>query len=426
MDYERNAEMRPVPVGRLHSQEPSFDLDIRLEFFAVEINALDSSQWVKDSDIAKATHSSNRLVRDISTKLGVETEFKKIGSSRMNAIYPPYATFIITEEILWRQAFRKLPDYLSVYRISESIGRSYGYTETIIEQLAIQPDKVVKRGEHRGKRYKKKKLEIIREYNMATPFDDENLNLAQLHLLLGKDREWITARLDMEGFEPETRRNGISGHAIDHYPPECLDILRSHLESVPPPPNDGWLTAQAIEELIGRSANWTRKRLEECKEVAEVRLGGQNVPRWHYPPEVVSEIIAESERARNAPEKGEYLSTSDMAKALGKSWKWVENRIDRFSELGEERTDTKGRLNMRYPPKVLDELRNERDELLSYPEAEDYLSVRGLAEAIGRTDYWVSRRLAKLAITGELRRSGNKKLHVFYPPEIIDTLKDTD
>lgn len=398
---------------------------LRLAFFDMDIKAHRDDAWLTANAIGKSINASARQVRKVAQDWGIVPEMRAKRGGEMD-YYPPYAQVILVEEILWKRSLTRLPRYLGVTQIAENIGRSIGYTHKLLKQLEIKP--VVQRSyldKKSGPKYHKKALNTLREHNISIPFDDTHYNLRQLELLTGEDREWIARRLNEAGIKPEVRRSGLTGHSLMHYPSGCLDVLKKAAESRPSQGGD-WLTAHAIKDIVGKSTNWVGLRLRNYTDAARYRLDTRRVPRLHYPIEVLVALIDEADTIETAPKAEDYLSTSQLAIALGKSQLWVENRIGQFDELAEIRKDAKGRLNARYPPYVLEKLSEELKTIMSYPEAEGYLTISGLAKAIGRTEYWVKRRIARLAIHGETRRDGNNVPREHYHPDVTDELAGSD
>jgi hypothetical protein len=400
-------------------------LILRLAFFDADIQKLSTKDWLSAAAIARSADASANQVRRIAEELGIDQKVKIIKGKERD-YYPPYAQVVITEEIWWKRTYRSLPTYLGVSHIAENIGRSYGYTQKLLRQFDIRPTRMVWRGETQYvPRYHKRALNTLREYNMTIPFDDTHYNLKQLELITGEDREWIERRLAEAGIEPETRRNGINGHSLTYYPSDSLKVLKEAAENRPSN-GDDWLTAYAIEAIVGKSDSWVKLRLNKYANVAKSKLDANRVPRLHYPTDVLTALINEVDAIEDVPETEDFQSTHQLAKALGKSMLWVENRIGPFSELGELRKDKKGRLHTRYPREVYDQLVAELEVVRSYPEAEEYLTLSGLAAAIGRTDYWVKRRIGRIGIIGEVRRDGVGRLREYYSPSAAQILADLD
>jgi hypothetical protein len=111
----------------------------------------------------------------------------------------------------------------------------------------------------------------------------------RLAQLLVVDREWVERRLKEYGFSGEVRCQPGYGKPAVHYSPEVLETLKPLAKEHPQA--NGWLTANALEELTATSANWVRLRLREMMPEGELRKDGQGVPRLHFPPEVGEEML---------------------------------------------------------------------------------------------------------------------------------------
>lgn len=119
------------------------------------------------------------------------------------------------------------------------------------------------------------------------------------------------------------------------------------------------------------------------------------------------------------PPAGDWLNLEQVKDRLGKSRKWVEDRLKTFPHPTEQRM-TKTGVRLHYPPWVVDKLRPEA----STPEADDWLTARRIGQLLGSVGRdWVLARLAEENIVPEIRiNSTGQEVH-HYPPWALDRLR---
>ncbi len=381
----------------------------------------EEGQWLTESMIARRLGLDEMALFEVSMALDLDLKYIGVGN-RKRAAFSGIAIQKINAEI----DYQNLPQEVGTTQISISINRHRATTTGLIRDLGLEPSLYVEAFGRKDAKYDKSVIRELRKYiESQSPPAEDWLNLHQLTLMSGEDRGWIERRLAEAGIESEARRSGITGHSLTHYPAKCLEVLKQATEDRPAQ-GDDWLTAQAIEKIVGKSSNWIRLRLEEYRGLAEPRLDEQGVPRLHYPADALTGLIDEADTIEATLESEGYLSIPQMSEALGKSPSWVENRMEPFSELGESRRDKRGRLHAKYPEEVLDQLATELEYIMSYPEAEDFLTISGLARAIGRSGGWVKKQIDGLGVNGDTRRDGAGRLREHYHPDISQILVNSD
>lgn len=122
----------------------------------------------------------------------------------------------------------------------------------------------------------------------------------------------------------------------------------------------------------------------------------------------------------------EWLTVGAIAKRLGKTYDWVQPRIQKYYlEFGELRPDSRNHLRVMYPPRVYTALEQERDHISEYPivSAED-LAINALSVAIGKDEKWISVRMPYLEIEGtEKLNPVNNRLFTYYTTADQDMLQ---
>jgi hypothetical protein len=315
----------------------------------------DHSEWMNATAIAEMLGTyDNRISRMVDT-LNIPSERRTGANGKEIAFYPPYTAAVLSEEIVWRAAYRELPSLISLQTIQEHVGRSYGWTQKVISELGAQADKM--------SRYPKATLAEVRRISMAVPLDDGWYNLGQLTRYTSADREWVERRLGEIGILPESRRSSLTGKILLFYPPESVGELMKAIESRAQPGGE-WLTAHAITERVDRSYNWVRARLQEHSSLAVKKQDDQGVTRSHYSPNIVSILAEESKRLRALPERDEHLNVHEVARRLGHATAWAVKILDKMGIEPEETKDRLGRRQKSYDIAVLDQIREFEE---SYP-----------------------------------------------------------
>lgn len=126
----------------------------------------------------------------------------------------------------------------------------------------------------------------------------------------------------------------------------------------------------------------------------------------------------------NLPPKGERFSRPDLARLVGKPIKWTTRALVTVDAKPEPRRAERGRSAIpTYSQEDLTRLVRLRDEDASYPLAQGWYSCIGLARYVGRSQTWVSNRLAIYQEQGEKRRNDEGPVGVHYPPDVAVALK---
>ena len=93
-----------------------------------------------------------------------------------------------------------------------------------------------------------------------------------------------------------------------------------------------------------------RRRITQYTDLAEDRLDDQQVPRLHYPPLVVEQLIEESLLQSAVPEVGEYLSFDKLCRASGHAPKTISDLLEEIGIQPEPRRDKLGRVKHYFNP----------------------------------------------------------------------------
>lgn len=279
------------------------------------------------------------------------------------ALYPPHTSAIVRDEMIWRDAYKKLPGVMTRQAMADFLGVSRGWIDTRFILNSVLPKLTRQVSGHSPRRYfSKTLLPELRAYLMQHPLADDWNNLSQLVEYTGLDRQYIQKQLEKAGYIPEKRWSAYSTRLLDHYPPEALTYLYE-VQSKPVPYGGDWFTVELLSERTGRSRNWLLKRLELYDSAAELRRDDTGAMREHYPPEVRLEITRQSEELSALPERGEYLNPTAIARLTGHSTLVLLGILDKLHIPPETRVDGKGRPHQYYHPRTVMRVRQYDKEI---------------------------------------------------------------
>lgn len=151
-----------------------------------------------------------------------------------------------------------------------------------------------------------------------------------------------------------------------------------------------------------------------------MRVGAGTFLSLHYPPDTVEKLRL---IAPTAPPVGDWMTILQMAKAIGRSEKWVRTRVKaRHSHLAETRIkDQSGIAAPHYPPSVLEVLKAEADAVKP---ANGLITLGDIEREVGRSKAWCKRVLQDLGITGEERRPAKgRTICLHFPSWVVVSLK---
>jgi len=208
-------------------------------------------------------------------------------------------------------------------------------------------------------------LSEMRSQVKGPPKQDE-LTLRQLADEVGKHRNWVERRLNKKGIKPQLRR-GNTGRRVKYYSRELVNELKQELSQNFQ--KGDWLTIPDLVEGSGRGRDWVTARLEELKVDSELRhIFGSGRLESCYPCWVLNDLRSMA-REYNPALDG-WNTKSGLEQKLGKSYNWLTRRLNLLEPITKEFLDSQGVVRTFYPPKVLEELiqmKNEQVEKRNAP-----------------------------------------------------------
>lgn len=326
------------------------------------------------------------------------------------------------QEKAWRKMYRRLPTKVNANQVAGVLGRSYGWTAKNLGALYPNVDKQTHG--YRARLYPRTAALKLRKIVLATPSDEDWPTLPRLVEFTGRDREWVLNRLARTTIRPETRRQSVTGREFPHYPPDAFDVLTEAMEQAAPPAGD-WLTAHAIAELIGKSYNWTVRRLEEkYKLTGEPRLDDKGVERIHYPPSTVEALRQELIELDEYEPAGDWKTISTLEAKLGVHAVTLAKVMGKIEVVSEERLDLKGRPKVHFSPETETLLVEKLQEIYGYPEAGGWVTFSVAQKIIGRSAGWIRQQFEERGVTSETRLDSSRRPAEHYDSAIVNTIKE--
>ena len=262
------------------------------------------------------------------------------------------------------------------------------------------------------------------------------LTAKEMACAIGRPQDWVERRLGPYRHLAENRQDN-RGRSSLHYPPVVLAALRrAHEEALAVPPAGNWLTASGLAKALGKSSAWLAPRIGAYAHLAEDRLDSMGRIMPHYPPIVFEALGGNPALLPVAPvytpkprTQGQY-TVAAMARELDRSEGWVSRGLEPFLHLAISLQAPNWQWLPHYPEFVLEELREQASVPKRWPTwfsdvkpAGDWLTIRRMAELLGRDRPWVIGRLEPFEHLAEWRwvhRSGEQKC---YPPIVLAALE---
>lgn len=181
-----------------------------------------------------------------------------------------------------------------------------------------------------------------------------------------------------------------------------------------------WLPANKIAEIIGKYDRWVYRMVKELEIQPEPRVfNGIELPV--YPPytaAVLTEELAWRESFRSLPI---HLSFSEIVELIGRSAGWTRTTLDSVKAQPTRSEKREGKTIDLYPKGVLKVLRRIN---MAVPLDSGWLNLNQLVDLSGANRDWIVRRLHEAGYQSEFRRSSlSGKVHEYFPPEAIKTIK---
>lgn len=248
---------------------------------------------------------------------------------------------------------------------------------------------------------------------------EEYLSAKSIAKVVARDERWVKHRANELAIFPELRTFS-SGREGFGYPKTLIPILR-HVMLQTPLAGE-WFNLSELEQEMGKSREWVIARLKNGGFTPNERVARTNhAVTDHFPPDSYDYLKrCLQEESRQA---GDWLTMTYIARSLGRDEKWVKAHLEPYETLKEKRLDDVNKMTYHYPPLVYEALVRINIQTQSYEESGEYMTVKTLAQKIGRSVLWVKNRVDQIEATPETRRNRSNRLYEYYPPKALEQLR---
>jgi hypothetical protein len=412
---------RDEPQNSIESEDIEISLSFRLAHLGIDTAAIYPKLTAQQ--IADVLGVDSNAVRRPLKNFDIETEqmFHEHQQEYFD-YYPHYTLDLIREEREWREWYLSFPQKVNANQVAEAIGRSYGFVSKTLSEL--YPNTRKQKHGHNSRLYPRVSIQKLRDITFATPPDENWPTIPRLVEFTGHDRAWVLNRLSHTSIRPESRRQAVTGREFPHYPPDVFDVLQGFMNNTPPPAGN-WLTANAIEDLLGKSGNWVAKRLEDSYlPSGEPRLDDMAVERIHYPPSTVQSLKDELVQLNSHEIAGNWATISTLKARLGMHAVTLTRLLDQIEVESELRLDLKGRPKLHFSPETQAKLATVAMEIYAYPEAEGWVTFTVAQKIICRSAGWIRAQFNELGISPEIRLDKSRRPLDHFDIEVIIKIKD--
>jgi hypothetical protein len=269
---------------------------------------------------------------------------------------PECCEFIRVAALKWHST-PPLGDYITLQNAENELGASRAWIMGALKRHKLP--KPVKRRSQNNRivlaipSRSMTKLAAIRMQGIS----ENMMSASEISRLTGWHSVTIQRRLGKVGIQPTMAISTRSGHVCPHYSAAVLEILGNRPKAIPYAGAN--LTAHRISRMLGRTPEWTRRRisLPKYRQQAKLRLTDMMEPCLHYPYSVYLDLKRESDSARypRAPKK--WMTATDIFNEIKGSRKVLlevleQEEIHKHSELRTSHSRAH-RVYRYYPPSAI-------------------------------------------------------------------------
>ncbi len=413
----RPGERLPAET-RMEIPEVSYEQELLLTPIPFEYRLAALSDYVKHSDekrtlahIAKRLNVSQARALQLIEEVGARSE-----EVHGKIVFEPHTDEVLVEELAWRSFVEELDDTLAISTIAETLNKHVEWVRRIAYGLAVFPEMGLGRNGQPAELYPKSLVLDLRAIALHTPPAGEWYSGGEVAAATGRSDSWTVKMVASLALESGVRIGALSHKEDTHYPQKTLDVLVGIAKEHPHAGD--WVTAHRMADILLVSKHWVKRELAKGPFMTEMRLPDMGAATLHYPPEVLETLRTRLEKLVPA---GDWLTESGIADAIGKNIEWVQARIDPYVDSGEMRISRAGKPTLHFSPAVAESL---HQISLEVKPAGDWMTVYGMAAALGRTSKWVSARITPYLHLAEPRLTKhNNREKPHYPPEVFEAFK---
>jgi hypothetical protein len=312
-------------------------------------------------------------------------------------------------------------ELLSAHAIAQRIGADDAWVRKIAKRIGIKTTSDLNQYGVETEFYPPLSLELLEEewlWYQSYQELDEYVSTYRVGEFVARGIPWVKRMAsELNVYAVYKRIN--TGRMAFAYPKTLIPQLR-HIILMILPEEDTYSLGD-LSRLTGEDEDWIKNRLSEKGVEPERRTASKDNRIMNRYLSSSLKVVIDAIVERPAP-AGEWLTEFDIAKKLSKSEDWVHIRLKKYTSDAVLKQSNSGKSILHYPPYVFDELKLEAEKVEAYPDAGDYLTLKGLARAVGKSTLWVVHRLPYIDVVSEIRLNKVKRPLDHYPPKTVNAL----
>jgi hypothetical protein len=367
------------------------------------------------SEIARQLHRQRSTIASMADAVGATSTYDE---KLKDTLYEVFTLEVLRDEQEWYRQYENLDKFLSSTDIAEVIIRDERWVVNIANELEVYPQITTRNNGQTFAAYPKSLAIHTREYILHYPPSDGWVTATSMAVLFNRSYRWIVKNAEQQGFIPQLRTHADTHEILPHYSQEVISALSAVIESLPPPAED-WVTAAKISSEIKKSRRWVDEKILDYDKYSEVRLGHNNVPHVHYPPEIL--IFLDKVAAEEPIPIFGWDTPSGIANSVNMNIFRVIKLLKEYHDQSKMLPDVTNRLVLHYPPSVIEEISRMATELP--PPAGSWLTLNEIALMLRKHRNWTQRSITELKVNSEMRLDRSGKVRIHYPENTVDLLQ---
>lgn len=294
---------------------------------------------------------TSHTFRTIANSLNVSVKTAETLAAEIDIIpdkdtLPLYSFELLEEEVLWNRFVDTLPQQMGPRRVGNAISRDRDWVIQTANELAIFPAIDVAPNGLLRTRYDKSLVSALRTLMLHAPLASDWQNAEEFSREFRRSERWVVNILERNGIFPQDRMANKGQNVSPHYHPDSREVLR---ENNSYEMAGDWMTISRMATLLARGYNWVQIRIQKSGIVGEMRFDDTHKLARHYSPEIFEQLKHMREAEKTSVELEGYISEKELARRLGRTWKWVRSRSDKIDSIVVTYVDTQDRTMWLYP-----------------------------------------------------------------------------
>ena|GEM_PF-3396832 len=379
----------------------------RLLAEADRLTTQNDKDWLKVTDVAIETGMPVKWVMKTSEYLGIRPTKRHFNQFLIDH-YPPETIAQLKQEVVWQRKCAKAHLTPMQKALAE---QAYGQVSVgTINTIRAKADRCELAIETEEQQWQENYAKAPSEVTIYT-----------ISKLVGRSSTWVQQTINELGANPLKTTLYRTNIEQRLYSKTLLAEIRQNSVMYNTPYDH--FTLDQLKVIANQNGRWIENILAKNNippHPSDTRQQRSTIPR-SYPPQAL-EIIIEAINSR-PPYGGDWLTTSYMQHMLGKSNRWVAQRLVAYQDMSMDRQDDHGVARTHYPKEVLENLRKMAEDDTVYDQKGEFYTAHEMSGILGRNYAWVERKLKEIDAQGELRFNQNSWLLQCYPPSVLQELR---